>query len=85
MIRVEITDEALKDLFLAEGTIIRPSAVLKGIPSDATLISSKVTGPGVMEMVWDLHDGESKITPAQIVIEANMPALEILHAAGEQI
>ena len=82
MISITITDEALKDLFLTEGRELRPALVTQGIPSSATIVSSKVVGPGIMEMVWDLHDGVDEISPAQLTIESNAPACQALYEVG---
>ena len=82
MISIKITDEALKDLFLREGHKIRPSVVAKGIPDEATIVSSHVVGPGILEMVWDLHDGIEKIIPAHIEIMPDMVIVEQIHQAG---
>ncbi len=82
MISITISDTALKDLFLLEGKRIRPATVIKGVPSDATLISSEVVGPGTMEMIWDLHDGVKTISPAQVIIESNADAYEALYNAN---
>jgi len=82
MISIKITDEALKDLFLTEGRELRPAVITKGIPSTASIVSSRVIGPGIVEMVWDLHDGITDIVPAQIVIESNNPACQALDGAN---
>ncbi len=82
MISIKISDEALKDLFLLEGNRIRPATVIKGVPSNATLISSEVVGPGTMEMIWDLHDGVKTISTAQIIIESNTAQCQALYDAN---